>query len=268
MTHVFRSLWVGTKLSPYEQMCLRSFIDHGHKFELYTYFSELDVPSGVVVKNASDILPQSACFSYAEGFGAGSFSGGSNLFRYNLLSRLGGWWVDTDVVCLSSEIPEYARFFAREDEDFVNGAVLYFEPGDVLIDACRSEASAIGAQAKWGQIGPRLITKVATEQGSIEEAQPSSVCYPVHWSEALRMLLPSWSGHNRRKVGDALFLHLWNEVFMQAKVSKTVLPPWNSLLRQVAIDHPVRGWDGEYEVDRDREDTDGLLASMQARPLT
>jgi hypothetical protein len=272
MTHIFRSLWVGDSLSPYERMCLRSFIDRGHGFELYSYTSELDVPRGVVLRDAAEILPKRLCFPYRAGFGEGSFSGGSNLFRYHLLSRNGGWWVDTDVICLSEEIATYRRFFAHEDDEFLNGAVLHFAPGDALIDACLLRAHAIGENAKWGEIGPRLITQVVSDAGVIAQAQPAGLCYPIHWSEALELLLPCHADVNRRKLGEALFLHLWNEMFRQARIAKDILPPRQCLLRELADEHPVEGWAGEYVVSRqfagDERLPDWLAANLTVRPLT
>ena len=32
-----QSLWIGPRLSNMEHLCIKSFIDHGHKFHLYIY---------------------------------------------------------------------------------------------------------------------------------------------------------------------------------------------------------------------------------------
>jgi hypothetical protein len=37
---------------------MRSFIDHGHAFDLYTYSLDLEVPHGVRLKDASEILAE------------------------------------------------------------------------------------------------------------------------------------------------------------------------------------------------------------------
>lgn len=261
MQHVFQSYWIGTSLSPYEAIAMRSFIDHGHRFKLYCYSDRLRVPKGVELADASVILPREKCFAYRSGFGAGSFSACSNLFRYLLLRQRGGWWVDTDVVCLSSRIPDYTTFYALEDSDFINGAVLRFGADDPLLKACLGEASSAGEGVRWGELGPRLITRKARELGCFATAQPSSTCYPVHWSAALGVLDPRQTASIADAANDAMMLHLWNEIFRQANISKNLLPPEGSFLRRIADEHPVAGWRGHYVLPDDYMSND-LAASL------
>jgi len=246
MRHTFQSLWIGDRLSPYEALCMRSFLDHGHAFALYAYSDRLEVPRGVELRDASAILPKDQCFAYSTGFGSGSFSACSNLFRYLLLHRFGGWWVDTDVVCLTGRIPFYYSFFAHEDADFINGAVLYFEPGDRLIEECLRDALELGRDVTWGQIGPRLITRKVHALNRGWEAQASATCYPIHWSAALDLVDPRKTAEIAASTSDSMLLHLWNEIFRQAGLSKKCLPPSGSYLRMLAERHPVPGWKGLY----------------------
>ncbi len=246
MRHTFQSFWIGDRLSPYEALCMRSFLDHGHAFALYAYSDRLEVPRGVELRDASAILPKDQCFAYSTGFGSGSFSACSNLFRYLPLHRFGGWWVDTDVVCLTGRIPFYYSFFAHEDADFINGAVLYFEPGDRLIEECLRDALELGRDVTWGQIGPRLITRKVHALNRGWEAQASATCYPVHWSAALDLVDPRKTAEIAASTSDSMLLHLWNEIFRQAGLSKKCLPPSGSYLRMLAERHPVPGWKGLY----------------------
>ena len=80
-----------------EEMCLSSFVHHGHEVHLYSYSEIENVPEGVEKKDGREILPEDMIFEYKH---HKSFSGFSNYFRYKLLSEKGGWWTDTDVVCL------------------------------------------------------------------------------------------------------------------------------------------------------------------------
>ena len=87
----FQSFWYGGPLSPYECLCLKSFIDCGHAFDLYTYDPDLAVPAGVRVCDASELFDRNEVFVYqADGFGKGSPSAFSNLFRAKL------WWKRAD----------------------------------------------------------------------------------------------------------------------------------------------------------------------------
>lgn len=51
--HTFQTFWWGARLSPYEMVCLKSFVDDGHSVDLYTFDASLEVPNGVIVRDAS-----------------------------------------------------------------------------------------------------------------------------------------------------------------------------------------------------------------------
>ena len=188
-------------------------------------------------------------FTYKKGKGAGSHAAFSNLFRYKLLADRGGWWVDTDVVCLSSEIPTFDEFFALQEHNVVNGAVLFFRRSDPLMLECLDEALRIGDDPSWGEIGPKLVTRKVEEDGRLRNAQPSLTCYPVHHSEALDLLRPQQFDVMAERIRQSFFLHLWNEVLRRVHVAKTMLPPRGSFLRAIVERHPVDGWSGEYDAD-------------------
>ena len=98
---VVQSMWIGDKLSTMEQLAIKSFLDNGHKFHLYTYGEVKGIPKGTIVKDGNEILPESEIFYYtADPVHKGSVSSFSNWFRYKLLFDKGGWWVDTDNICL------------------------------------------------------------------------------------------------------------------------------------------------------------------------
>jgi hypothetical protein len=247
--HVFQSFWFGDTISPYEKMCLRSFLDQGHAFQLYTYSPQLQVPSGIRLRDAAELFDRREYFTYKKGKGAGSHAAFSNLFRYKLLADRGGWWVDTDVVCLSSEIPAFDEFFAFQEHNVVNGAVLFFQRRDPLMLECLNEALRIGDDPSWGEIGPKLVTRKVEEDGRLRNAQPSLTCYPVHHSEALDLLRPQQFDVMAERIRHSFFLHLWNEVLRRVHVAKTMLPPRGSFLRSIVERHPVEGWAGEYDAD-------------------
>ena len=111
MTDPIQSLWIGGELSPMEQLSIASFLAHGHEYHLYSYGEVGRLPKGAVLKNAEEILPKTAIFQYRQ---HPSYAGFSNFFRYRLLLRKGGWWVDTDVVCLKPFAFDAPYVFAAE----------------------------------------------------------------------------------------------------------------------------------------------------------
>jgi hypothetical protein len=244
--HLFQSFWWGP-LSPYERLCLNSFIDRGHAFDLYTFDPNLAVPAGVQLRDAAAILDQSEFFVYENGPGRGSPSAFANLFRYKLLRDKGGWWVDTDVVCLADDIPAYPEFFARQD-DLINAAVVYFQQGHPMMTRCFEQAKAAGRTVRWGDTGPRLLTRVLEESGDAARALPASVCYPIHFTEVVDLFRPSATDALQARIASAQFLHLWNEMFNQNSIQKTMQPPRGSLLRMLAERHRAQGWTAEYDL--------------------
>ena len=245
--HRFQSFWSGGALTPYEAFCLKSFIDCGHAFDLYTFELDIQVPTGVRVCDAADLFRPEELFVYEqEEFGQGSPAAFANLFRYKLLAEKGGWWVDTDVVCLARDIPIFTEFFAREDTDLVNTAVLFFEPRHPVMMRCLDEALKLGRNVRWGDTGPRLLTRVVKELGREDQALARHLCYPVHYSEAVDLLRPSKSASISERTAASPFIHLWNEMLRHRGVQKGNLPPKGSMLRQWIERHPVDGWSGEY----------------------
>ena len=246
--HRFQSFWYGGPLSPYERFCLRSFIDWGHAVDLYSYDTKLAVPAGARVCDAAELIPQDEVFVYqAEGFGKGSPSAFSNYFRYKLLAEKGGWWIDTDVVCLSDRVPIDGEFFARQDADFVAPGTMCFEPRHPIMLQCLEQAIKLGHNVKWGDTGPRLFTRTLAERGWLDRAASPAVCYPIHYTEALEVLRPSRSADLAARINPALFLHVWNSTLVHRGVDKAYRPPRGSLLRMLIDRHPVNGWLGEYD---------------------
>src|SRR5437763_9619614 len=128
-----RSFWHGRPLSAYQVLCLRSFVDRGHTVEVFSYDPSLVVPDGVVRRDANEIWPTNRVLQYQTGFGTGSPALHANLFRHAMLHRLGGWWIDLDVVLLRTELPQQPIYFARESTGHIVTGTLKFPPGHDLL---------------------------------------------------------------------------------------------------------------------------------------
>jgi len=247
-SHCFQTFWFGPELSPYEHMCLASFIKHGHKVQLFSY-SNISVPVGVENVDAREILPEDKVFFYKRGAGAGSVSAFSNVFRYKLLSERGGWWIDTDLICLSPDAPKGDFVAAYEDLGRINGAIIFCREGDPLIRLCLEQSLSMGDDIEWGAIGPALLTVNASALGYSNKVLPMHTCYPVHYTEATQLLMPSKRDILAGRSQGSFCLHLWNEIFRRKSIEKAYLPPKGSFLRSIADMYPDLAWTGEYEAD-------------------
>lgn len=96
MLPTIQSLWVGDPLSNLEKLCIRSFLDNGHEFHLYVYDDVQGIPAGATVKDANEIIPSREIFYTRKKYVAPF----SDWFRYALLAKRGGVWVDMDTICI------------------------------------------------------------------------------------------------------------------------------------------------------------------------
>jgi Alpha 1,4-glycosyltransferase conserved region len=247
MGQLFQSFWWGEFLSPYEWLSLKSFIDFGHRFDLYAFDPDIAVPAQVRVRDAAELVNRDEFFVYQDGFGKGSPAAFANMFRYRLLAERGGWWVDTDVICLSDDIPDYPQFVARQEDDLVNIAVMRFPPRDPVMLRCLELTREKGRSVRWGESGPQLLTQVLRESGKTEGIFDSSLCYPIHYNDALTLLQPSQAERVANRLAGARFLHLWNAMLRGFGVRKSYLPPHGSMLRRLVEHHQIGGWTGEYD---------------------
>jgi len=147
MNKIIHGLWIGKFLSPVELLCMQSFIANGHNFHLWIYEPlQTPVPQGVIIEDASEIIPKEKVFVYKYknqfGHGKGSYAGFSDIFRYKLLYEKGGWWTDMDVVCLKPlDFGDEYVFRPHHDFDVV-GNIIKCPPASLLMLDCYNQAVA------------------------------------------------------------------------------------------------------------------------------
>ena len=254
---LIQSLWIGDRLSAMEQLCMASFLQHGHTFHLFAYGDVQGVPDGVLLQDAATILPANRIFKYRQ---RNSYAGFANLFRYKLLWERGGCWVDADMICLKTLEPAAEHVFVAErararqhrrgwlcrllrrkpscastPEPAPNGGInncfIQAPAGSTIMSYCYREADQKDTRKlEWGETGPRLLTE-AVAHFALEScvARPEVYC-PIDW----------W---NWRKVieanppADALegaqCVHLWNEMWRRNHVDKNGAFPASSLYEQL-----------------------------------
>lgn len=104
---IVHTLWVGQELSKLECLTIKLLQSHEHIVFLWCYDVVKNVPSGTIIKNASEILGQETIFKYAgqplggiPNGGIGSLSHWSDQFQLKLLQLYGGIYIQLDVACL------------------------------------------------------------------------------------------------------------------------------------------------------------------------
>jgi hypothetical protein len=228
--HMF---WHGPPLSRLERLCLKSFIAHGHRLDLYAYDEPQGVPQGVNVVDASSILARELLFKHKR---TGSVALFADWFRYRLLRMKGGVWADTDVVCLKPLRFEKPEIFAWQDERTINNAILGLPTGHRLaqwMEACCESPNRVlpydstktrfrkwrrrvlqgnkRARIRWGEYGPRGFTLAAKYLGDSQLALEASTFYPVA-CEDWRKLFAGSAGDEPHWLATAHAVHLWNNM--------------------------------------------------------
>lgn len=208
---MIQSLWVGKRLSAMEILSIRSFLHHGHDYRLYVYEPVINLPEGAIACDASEILPASSIFLYTD---FKSYAGFSNFFRYKLLLERGGWWVDTDIVCLRPFDFPAPYVFASEmtKGGAVPASAVIKCPADsaAMTYAWRVCASKEPALLKWGETGPKLVAEVIAHFSLEAFLHPPVVFCPVSCHDWETILVPETG---LRRAEASYSIHLWNEMW-------------------------------------------------------
>jgi capsular polysaccharide synthesis protein len=226
-----QAFWEGEKLSPLAVASISSFLKRGIKFSLYSYDQLLSVPRGVKVEDATKIIAKSEIFVVH-----GGYEHFSDLFRYELLKKRGGWWVDTDILLNQSSVPDVDYFFSTEEDKVLCGAVLKFPPGSDAAARLMDRARSINWHAsEWGASGPTLLTDFVTEEGLLGKIRPRHECYEIHWLEVGKLVLPEFCAEVKERLRKSEFVHLYNSVLRNYNGFNAYeyLPPRGSYLREV-----------------------------------
>ena len=110
----------------------------GYSVTLHCYEQPEDVPEGVKLSDASDVLPRSGYFTDLKTGYPATFS---DVFRYNLMRREDLTYVDCDLYLLK-RFPDTDYIFAWESDRFINGAALRLpKDSPLLLDLVTAMAS-------------------------------------------------------------------------------------------------------------------------------
>lgn len=215
-------------------MC--SFLKAGHEFHLYSFNSIKNVPDGVVQREAREVFDDTVDLSPY--FAKRAWTALANLFRYKMMLKRLGVWVDLDLICIEKIEFSDSEIFGWVDEKFINNAVLYIENKNLLHDLvdifnvkkslpqCVRKYSSSKRYAKlyvknlfhgplhivdlpWGTTGPKGLTWLVGEHNLACKAKDVSVFYPLKMSQAQKIFDPEFD--IEAVISDETkTIHLWN----------------------------------------------------------
>ena len=188
-----------------------------------------------MVRDVREILPDTPILRYQSGFGAGSPSLYSNLFRFALLHQHGGWWVDLDVVALrpfpSAANPVLGLVRSRHGPSRAGSAVLGL-PAKSEFTACCLEILRLHdpSAARWGELGPGPVSQVAKELTMERFMRPPETFFPVETRRFWDLIRPGplWP----EAVGVHLWQNLWRHHGIDPDRAYPAGSPYEQLLRR------------------------------------
>jgi hypothetical protein len=246
------SFWDGAPLGYVERLCIASMLEVRHALDIYSYRTDLDIPKGVALCDANDILPRSRVVLHE----TGSWAPFADIFRYEALLRGAGIWIDLDVLLLKpiGDIGEHV--VGWQDAYVINNAVLRLPPASPclqrLIALGRSEVvvppqwssvrrmsqrlrSLFGQhipfeKLEWGATGPLALTRLIFDLRLLHLCQPVDVFYPVPWQHASHLFQPDATLVESALTSNTRAVHLWND---RIKHLKGKAPPPGSYVAKM-----------------------------------
>jgi len=229
-------LWAYGDFGKMERLCASSFIKLGYELNVWSYSQIKNLPEGVRLCDARQILPEDSVFLNR----AGSYAAFSDIFRYAILTKIGGLYVDTDMVALQppSKLPK-TKFLISEyvetppGNKCINGNVIFCpepETGGLMDVALIIASKFPKEQIRWSEIGPHLLTQLLhliPAHGYY--IAPPEFANPFNYWECPNKLLANsytvWEG--------TCFVHLYNSRWKVEAVDKEADFPEGSILYEL-----------------------------------
>jgi hypothetical protein len=220
----FGSLWVGSQLPLLQKVCLASFAYYGHEIYLYVYDDTIEVPDGVIKRNASEIIDESEIFLVEN-----TYAGFSDLFRYRMIKKTGLTWVDADTICLSPEWNFKDGIFASLESgdhgSFVVGGVLGLPQDSEIIDYLIDESTKYDkTKMIWSEIGPVLVDRAFKKFNLMSYVYPQETFCGIKIHESEYMWRPDKLDYILGLEGISKSISVYNQMATRNGYDKNVFP--------------------------------------------
>jgi hypothetical protein len=239
--------WHGRTLGDLEQICLLSMLRQNCKVRLFCYDPITNVPSGIEIIDAREIMPRHELLVHRA---TGSPSLGSNKFRYLIMKKGLGTWLDTDVI-LIEQLPQAEDYiFGWQGERLICGAVLHLpQNSPILGEICEfvsqeypippfydgATRSALVRKSQsghpinvrdlpWGIYGPETLTYFVRKNNLTHLSKSREVFYPIHYTKAY-VLLSSKYDVSELLTPSTVAVHLWSNALRHPSITR----PGNSI---------------------------------------
>lgn len=146
-------------------LCIKSYLDCGHRFVLYTTESLAGIPEGTKVRDASEILwPSPFDITDNDRLRVAVFS---DIFRLRIIEKTDFIWVDLDAYCVRPFDFDGPYVFARSQRGTFPNGVMRLPKNSEALKLMLEFLTSQNPSQPWR--GPRLqrINRQRAEQGEI-----------------------------------------------------------------------------------------------------
>ena len=267
--------WHG-ELSKLETMCIKSFVKNGFDVKLWSY-TDLKV-EGAESCDARLILPEESLTKYKQQHYSDNANDGayssiavfSDVFRYNVVHKIGGWWFDCDCFCLKDS--EYYTELRNnkvivgglQDSTTisVNSGVFYAtkEIAGIMVDELNILLNQYeGNFPKWGIVGPGFISNFIQNHKLQNGVVGLDKFYAIDNFE-MRFYVDSDLKDNAKSIiKKSLLTHIWDSQ-LKYLIDKNEFPK-GSLLEEMYNDL----YENNIDLDIDRTNRSNYILSRYLR---
>lgn len=228
----FGSLWVGGPLRKLQQTCLASFVHFGHTINLFVYDMDMQVPDGVIKRDAREVIPEDNIFLVRD-----TYAAFSDVFRYNMLHKFDLIWVDADTLCLTDDWSFFEDdiLFCNEYDDYYVGGVLKLPRNSEITKYLVNQVKLVDPSSMfWAEMGPTLLTKAIKKYGYESYCQDMNTLCMITPNEAKKFWQRAYAQEIMKMInsGDSRCASLYNGMLTVFDKVNT-----NSLPRNSVIEH-------------------------------
>lgn len=253
MKEIYRNpinyFWIGSRFSPIEILSFKSCLKNGMTPILWCYETIENLPKGVILKDANQIIPEEKIKYYLQVLKL-PIPSVSDFFRYELLYQIGGIYSDTDIVFLKNlyliKIEEYfCSTYEYNYNECASNCLMRLKKGSIvgkfLIDEAynrlKSNLENKNQDIHYCEFGPFVVQHCARELPI--EILNYDIINPISWrwtekliayekfdikfhiKQLIRSCFPFWyenKGYFLTK--NTIAVHLCNEVWTKNGIDK------------------------------------------------
>lgn len=187
---IIHSIWVGGAVPAEHRRYLATW-QHHHPGWRHRHWTEADIEAELYPMGLQPIYDRASWWAPGH---EGQLR--ADVVRYEILHRIGGLYVDTDLECLQpvDELLEgQGLVAAREDDHFINNAFMAARPGHPFMANLLENVGGWMMQHKAPGVrpnvltGPHFLTQMVAEYRPADlRILPAELIYPYRWDQLER----------------------------------------------------------------------------------